>query len=160
MIPLIWPLIALVVGLALVVAEVFLPTGGLVGLGAAGALAFALAWAYGESPGLGHRFLVAEGVLVPSAFGVALHLMPRTRLGRRAFLRPPGPDELGVSHDRPDLGGLVGHRGRALTPLRPSGMVEFAGRRLDGASDGGMIDPGSPVVAVAVRSGRLIVRAL
>jgi hypothetical protein len=39
-------------------------------------------------------------------------------------------------------------------------MVDFDGRRLDGVAEQGLIAAGSPVLAVAIRSGRVIVRAL
>jgi len=76
----------------------------------------------------------------------------------RASLEPPGEADLDVAHAEPGLAGLIGHPGRALTPLRPSGKVEFDGRRLDGVSEGGMIPTGAEVRAVGVRSGRLVVR--
>jgi membrane-bound serine protease (ClpP class) len=53
---------------------------------------------------------------------------------------------------------LVGQLGRALTPLRPSGLVDFDGRRLDGLSEEGFIPSGSLVRAVRIRGGQLVVR--
>lgn len=151
------PLLAL--GLALMVAEHALPTAGALGILAAGCLVVVLYLGFAESTGIGLRYLVAEAVLVPSAYAAGSFLIARSALGRATMLRPPGPDELDVSHAEADLGRLIGERGRALTALRPSGMVEFEGRRLDGIAEEGLIPTGSPVLAVRVRSGRLIVRA-
>jgi membrane-bound ClpP family serine protease len=53
---------------------------------------------------------------------------------------------------------LIGQFGRALTPLRPSGLVDFDGRRLDGLSEEGLIPSGALVRAVQVRGGRIVVR--
>jgi membrane-bound ClpP family serine protease len=53
---------------------------------------------------------------------------------------------------------LVGQLGRTLTPLRPSGLVDFEGRRLDALSEEGLIPAGALIRALRVRSGQLIVR--
>src|SRR5439155_4867201 len=90
----------------------------------------------------------------------AVHLWPRTPLAKRIFLKPPEPEDVdpgpGVHGVRPEH--LIGQIGRALTPLRPSGMVDFDGRRLDGLSEEGLIPSGSLVRAVQVRSGQLVAR--
>ena len=64
------------------------------------------------------------------------------------------PETKGVMLDH-----LIGQFGRALTPLRPSGLVDFEGRRLDGLSEEGLIPSGALVRAVQVRSGQIVVRA-
>ena len=157
--PLFWPFLTLVIGLALLVAEVFLPTGGVIGVVAGAMLIVSLVMAYAHSTSAGVGFLVAEAVLVPAAFAAGMHLLPRTPMARRAFLRPPDADEMDVSHESPRLEHLIGQFGRALTPLRPSGMVDFEGRRIDGVAEDGLIPSGALVLAVQARSGRLVVRA-
>ena len=56
---LIWPLICLIVGLILLVAEVFVPSGGLIGLLAIGLLIVSLGLAFAQSMNRGLAFLVA-----------------------------------------------------------------------------------------------------
>lgn len=155
---LIWPLLMLTIGLALLVAEVFLPTGGVIGIVAGSLLIVSLVLAFGQSQLVGVSFLLAEAILVPAAFALAMHLLPHTPMARMAFLRPPGDDDLDVSHGSPRLDHLIGQFGRAVTPLRPSGMVDFEGRRIDGVAEEGLIPSGALVQAVQTRSGRLIVR--
>ncbi len=159
MLPLALSLLLLAIGLVLLVAEDVLPTGGALGLLAAGCLIVVLHQGFAESSAMGYRYLAAEAFLVPSAYGASAYLMAKTPMGRATYLRPPEADELGVSHAAADLGRLVGERGRALTTLRPSGMVDFEGRRLDGVAEQGLIPLGASVLAVRARSGRLIVRA-
>ncbi len=156
--PLLWPSLTMMIGLGLIAAEVFLPTAGLLGWLAIAFLGLALHLAFSDSVGLGYRFLAAGSVLVPATMAGSIYALSRSVVGRRAFLRPPEAGDLGVSHAGPAPDGLVGRPGWTLTPLRPSGKVDFDGRRLDGVSEGGMIDRGVPVVAVRVRSGRVIVR--
>jgi membrane-bound ClpP family serine protease len=154
-----WPILLLALGLILLISEVFVPSGGLIGLLALCCLGLSLWKAFEQSTSLGLKFVVADGVLLPVAAAVAIHLWPKTPLARRAFLRPPLPEEIDVSHSSQRLDHLVGQLGRALTPLRPSGLVDFDGRRLDGLSEEGLIASGTLVRAVRVRGGQLVVRA-
>lgn len=153
-----WPLLLLAFGLLLLIAEVFIPSGGLIGLLAICCLILSLWQAFRQSTTTGLWFLVADFLLMPLALAAAMYLWPRTPLAKRVFLRPPAPEEIEVAHSSHRLDHLIGQFGRALTPLRPSGMVDFDGRRLDGLSEEGLIPSGSLVQAVRVRSGQLVVR--
>jgi membrane-bound ClpP family serine protease len=154
-----WPLLILALGLILLIAEVFVPSGGLIGLLAVCCVAISLWQAFHQSYDLGIKFLLADFLLAPLALTLAVYVWPKTPFARRVFLKPPEPEEIEVSHSGQRLDHLVGEFGRALTPLRPSGMVDFDGRRLDGLSEEGLIPAGSLVQAVRVRSGQIIVRA-
>ena len=154
-----WPLLILGFALILLVAEVFIPSGGLIGITAAFCLVYSLWLAFRQSYAVGMKFLAADVVLLPTALALAMYLWPKTPLAKRVFLRPPGPEEIEVSHSPHRLDHLIGQIGRALTPMRPSGVVDFDGRRLDAMSEGELIDPGTLVQAVRVRSGHLVVRA-
>ncbi|MDX2038673.1 MAG: NfeD family protein [Isosphaeraceae bacterium] len=153
------PLLLLIGGLILLIAEAFVPSGGMIGLLALGLLAVSLYVAFRQSNDLGIRFLVAELLLIPVALIVALQIWPRTPFARRIVLSPPTAEEVTVTHARARLDHLLGEFGRALTPLRPSGLVDFDGRRLDALSEDGLIDAGSLIRAVRIQSGQLIVRA-
>lgn len=153
-----WPLLLLAFGLILLIAEVFIPSGGLIGLLALSCIALSLWRAFDQSTDLGLKFLLADFILMPMVMMLAVYLWPRTPLAKRVFLKPPGPDDIEASHSGRRLDHLVGQLGRALTPLRPSGMVDFDGRRLDGLSEDGLIPAGTLIRAVRVRSGQLIVR--
>jgi membrane-bound serine protease (ClpP class) len=48
--------------------------------------------------------------------------------------------------------------GTALSPLRPAGIAEFAGKRVDVVSDGELIEPGVPIVVTRVDGNRIVVR--
>jgi membrane-bound ClpP family serine protease len=154
-----WPLLILALGLILLIAEVFVPSGGLIGLLAVCCVCVSLWQAFHQSYDLGIKFLLADLLLAPLALTVAVYIWPKTPLARRVFLKPPEPEEIEVSHSGHRLDHLVGQFGRALTPLRPSGMVDFDGRRLDGLSEEGLIPSGALVQAVRIKSGQIIVRA-
>lgn len=152
-----WPLLCVALGLALILVEAFVPSGGLIGLLALGLIGYGVILAFQKSTTLGFGFLLGVAVALPSVTFLALSLWPYTPIARRAALRPPEPDDLRDDSD-PRLDHLLGQFGRALTPLRPSGLVGFEGRRLDGQAEEGMIAPGTLVEAIRVRGHRLIVR--
>src|SRR4051794_36797522 len=154
----IWPSLCLAVGLILLIAEVFVPSGGLIGLLAVGFLVVSLWLSFSTSTVLGLKFLFALGLLLPLTLALAVHLWPRTPMAKWIFLKPPTPEDVDPEPVGHPLDHLVGQFGRALTPLRPSGLVDFDGRRLDGLSEEGLIPSGALVRAVQVRSGQLVVR--
>jgi membrane-bound ClpP family serine protease len=154
-----WPLLLLAFGLIFLIAEVFIPSGGLFGLLAFGCVVLSLWQAFRHSTAMGLNFLLADFLILPIVVTVALYLWPKTPLARRIFLRPPAPDEIELAHAPQRLDVLVGQYGRTLTPLRPSGLVDIDGRRLDALSEDGLIAAGSLVRAVRARGGQIVVRA-
>jgi membrane-bound serine protease (ClpP class) len=153
-----WPLVFLALALVLLVSEVFIPSCGTMGVAATFCLVYSLWLAFRQSTALGLKFLAADVVLLPLVFSLAMYLWPRSPLAKYVLLRPPAPEEIEVSRSPHRLDHLVGQFGRALTTLRPSGLVDFDGRRLDGLSEDGLIARGALVQAVRVRSGQLVVR--
>ncbi len=153
-----WPALCMGFGLILLIAEVFIPSGGLIGLLAAGLLIVSLYLSFSTSTALGLKFLFALGVLLPITLVAAVHLWPRTPMAKFLFLKPPEPEDVRPEPLKVPLAHLIGQFGRTLTPLRPSGMVDFEGNRHDGMSEEGLIAAGSLVRAVAVRGNQLVVR--
>jgi membrane-bound ClpP family serine protease len=154
---LVWPILSLVVALLLFLAEAFIPSGGLIGMLAVGFVGVSLYLAFTTTT-LGWLFLLVTVVLLPLTFALAVHLWPRTPLAKYLFLKPPEPEEVVPDGQSLLLEHLVGRFGRALTVMRPTGLVDFDGRRLEGMSEEGMIPAGALVRAVQARGGRLVVR--
>jgi membrane-bound ClpP family serine protease len=153
-----WPAVFLAMGLLLVSLELFVPSGGFIGLSAVVCLGLGLWNAFQVSTSLGWTFVLIDFIAVPVTAIVMFRLWARSPMGRRLRLAPPSSDEDDVSHSTRRAEELVGSEGRALTTLRPSGHVEVRGRRHDGMAESGMIDQGSPVRVVRIRSGQLVVR--
>jgi membrane-bound serine protease (ClpP class) len=57
-----------------------------------------------------------------------------------------------------ELEQLRGRFGRAISALRPAGVVEFDGRRVDTLTEGMMVEPGQWVRCIDVKAGKVIVR--
>jgi len=155
-----WPILFLVIGLMLLFAEAFIPSGGFIGFTALVCVALSLWHAFQQSTSLGLTFLLMDLIVVPLTIMLAFWLWMKSPLSRKFLLAPPSEDEIDVSHADQQLEVVVGSTGRALTPLRPSGHVEVEGRRYDGLAEGGLIPAGALVRVVHARSGQLIVQNL
>jgi membrane-bound serine protease (ClpP class) len=53
---------------------------------------------------------------------------------------------------------LLGRSGTTLTPLRPAGIADVDGQRIDVVSDGEFIDSGVPITVSRVDGNRIVVR--
>jgi membrane-bound serine protease (ClpP class) len=53
----------------------------------------------------------------------------------------------------------LGKTGTALSPLRPAGIADIDGTRVDVVSDGGFIDTGTRIDVTRVDGNRIVVRA-
>ncbi len=155
-----WPSVFLAMGLLLLLVEVFIPSGGMIGLGAIACLVLCLWYAFAQSLALGTMFMLIDLVALPLTASLAFSLWSRTPIGRRFFLKPPAPEEIAVSHTDHHLDQTIGQVGRTLTPLRPCGHVEMDGRRLDALAEDGFIPADAAVRVLRTRSGQLVVRAL
>ncbi|MBI1995669.1 MAG: hypothetical protein HYS66_04275 [Deltaproteobacteria bacterium] len=52
----------------------------------------------------------------------------------------------------------MGKGGTAISPLRPAGIAEIDGERVDVVSDGEFLEPGVPIVVTRVDGNRIVVR--
>src|SRR5580704_3120727 len=156
-------ILPLVVGLALIVCEVFIPSAGLIAtlatLCIAGSVAAAWsAWA-SSNPTYFALYAMALLILIPSAISSAFYLLPRTAFGRKVLLEAPDLDEVTpYQEEQRQLMRLVGHVGKTLTLLNPGGLVEVEGTRQHCESEGLLLEAGTPVEIVAVKGIRVVVR--
>ena len=156
-------ILLLVVGLALIVCEVFIPSAGLIAtlatLCIAGSVAAAWnAWFY-TNPTFFALYVLALLVLIPTAVSSAFYVLPRTAFGRKVLLEAPDLDEVTpYQEEQRQLMRLVGHVGKTLTLLNPGGLVEVDGTRQHCESEGLLLEAGTPVEIVAVKGNSVVVR--
>ncbi len=158
--PLLFALVLVAAGLVLMVAELFLPTGGVLFALAIGAVVIgvALPFLYGD-PLTGLLLMVGVLILMPVLNVLMVYVWPRTALARRMI--QGGPEEDATVAAMPvhlELEQLRGQFGRALSALRPSGVVDFNGRRIDCLTEGMMVEPGTWVRCIDVKVGKVVVR--
>jgi membrane-bound serine protease (ClpP class) len=157
----IWPFLLIGLGLVLLVAELFLPTGGILFVLSVAALVVGVAMTYLYDAALGITTLIVVLIGAPALFGLAFYFWPKTAVGKRFFLHGPQEDDtLASTPVNLELEQLRGHYGRTLSPLRPAGVTDFDGRRVDTISEGIMIEAGQWVRCIDVQAGKVIVRAV
>lgn len=149
-------LLLALVGSLLVVAEVFFPSGGVLGFLSVAAFLGGIYSAYtagGLMYGLG--FAAAEVVLLPVLIYATFLYLPKTPMGRLLVGRAPTEaDVLPID----ELDQLVGQIGVARSKMLPSGSVEVDGQMLDAVSEGQAIEPGEYVKVVKASRMRVVVR--
>lgn len=153
--PLSWAILLMLLGCGLVVLEVFIPSGGILGFLSAVAIVTSIVMAFRHDSTMGVGFIVVTLVAVPALLVLAFKYWPMTPMGK-AFLGEL-PDEEEVKPHDPRRA-LVGRVGVAKSKMLPSGSISIDGRIIDAMSQGQAIDAGQPVVVVEVRANRVVVR--
>jgi membrane-bound ClpP family serine protease len=158
---LVWVGALLLAGLAVMVLEVFVPSGGVLGFLSVVAIVAAIVTAFAEQGvAFGMAVLATACVAVPAVLAVAFRWFPETPLGRRVLPPPPAPDDvLPGAEGRRRLRGFVGRRGAAVTELLPWGRVLIDGETFEALSEAGAIPAAAAVEAVGVEGAALVVRA-
>jgi membrane-bound serine protease (ClpP class) len=99
-------------------------------------------------------------VVVIVALAVVLRVRRRRPSPRRLVLDTELPAGEGfASTPETDLA-WFGKRGTAASSLRPAGIAEIEGERVDVVSDGEFIEPGEPITVVRIDGNRIVVRRL
>ena len=156
----VWAVLLLVVGMAVAVLELFIPSGGILGFLAFSSIIAAIVVAFMQGPTEGMAFLAAAVFALPAVFALALKWWPKTRMGRRFLLAVPRSDDVLPDDDRRRYRELIGRTGRAKSQMLPGGMIMIDGQTLNAISDGVPIEAGQPVRVVNVQATTLVVRPI
>jgi membrane-bound serine protease (ClpP class) len=150
------PIILTMAGFILVVAEVFFPSLGMLGLAAAGCIVGADVVAMQEGgPVFFWILLGVQMIAVPLLLKTAFWALPKLPFGRGMILSA-APAEPSSAVERSEH--LLGRKGVAETDLRPSGTASFGDERRSVVAEAGLIESGAPLVVVAVEGYRIVVR--
>lgn len=155
-------IVLLMLGFVLIVAEVFIPSGGMILMGCAVAMLASFwcaykAW-YGENGLAFGAYIASVVVLVPTVVIGAFKVLRSTAYGR-ALIGSPTLDEVTPYVDEQKrLSQLVGQIGRTITPLTPGGMVKLGAERLHAFSEGLVVERDVDVEVIGVRGNRILVR--
>jgi membrane-bound serine protease (ClpP class) len=104
---------------------------------------------------------VAVSLLLAIAVSLAmLRLLPRLPFGRTLVLDAELTALEGFASAPETDRGWLGKRGTAASTLRPAGIADIEGERVDVVSDGEFIDAGEPIMVVRVDGNRIVGRRL
>jgi membrane-bound ClpP family serine protease len=150
--PIVLSLILMALAVGLLLADLFLPTGGIV-LIVAGICSFAsIVIAFRHSYEFGVGLLIFELCLVPFFTWVFVNVWPKTPLGRRMIIEPTPAESF-----KWEAESLVGKIGKTKCEMLPAGEIEIDGRLWDATSRTGLIAAGKLVKVVEEEMGQLYV---
>ena len=102
---------------------------------------------------------VAVAILLALIGALALlRVLPRLPFGRRLVLETGMQAELGYVSTPDSDHHWLGRTGTAVSPLRPAGIADIDGVRVDVVSDGRFIEAGSPIEVTRVDGNRVVVQ--
>lgn len=148
---------------ALIIAEVFIPSGGMLAIGMCLSLvaSFYFAWStwWQSNPTMFMGFVAFAVLLLPSALIVALAILPRTRFGKRILLDAPTEAQTRpFAAEEERLKSFIGRHARTITPLNPGGLITLDRERLHAFSQGVAIESDTVVEIVRVSGTRVVVQ--
>lgn len=154
--PYIVPVIFQAAGIAVLLAEVMLPSGGLLTIVALGCFGYSLYLVFtAVSVFAGMVFVLADIVLIPVVLIAGLKLLARSPMALKTSLSSKSGFS---SYDQEKGEDYVGRQGKAATDLRPAGTAVIDGKRVDVVTRGDYIEKGSVVTVIAVEGSRIVVR--
>lgn len=152
---LIMPIILQLSGVAIVFAEIFIPSGGLLGAAAAVLFGYSLFVVFDTvSTAAGLCFLAADIIGLPFLIYFGVKMLAHSP----ATLQQTLSSREGVSSQAPTLQLFLHQEGETLADLRPSGPALIENQRVDVVSRGEYIKKGKRIVVVAVQGNQIIVK--
>ena len=149
------PVILQLVGVVVIIAEIILPSGGILSIAALGVFGYSLFIVFNEiSMIIGFSFVAADLILIPVLVIVGLKLLARSPVTLRKTLSR----KEGVSSQSSELESYVGTQGNAVTDLRPAGIAVINGKRVDVVTRGEYLEKDSAIIVIAVTGNQIIVR--
>ncbi|MDY6823930.1 MAG: NfeD family protein [Thermodesulfobacteriota bacterium] len=144
------------VAAVVIITEVVVPSGGLLGILAAGLIGYSLYTVFTDiSVHAGYIFAGIDVAVLPLIIMLGLKLLARSP----ATLGTELSSAVGVTSQSETLDRYVGKTGLTVSDLRPSGIARIDGRRMDVVSRGEYIARDTPVVVEAATGNQIIVRS-
>jgi membrane-bound ClpP family serine protease len=157
--PLSLALLLFAAGIVLMLAELALPTHGVLGLLGAASIVAGVGVVFYLHQWTGLALAAALTVAAPFAIGLWMKVWPHTPVGRRLILSAPAASPADPRRAAGEGGAVrVGQTGVAVSELRPGGTCDFAGERVGCRAEHGLIPRGTAVRVIAVADGHPVVR--
>ncbi|MDY6906418.1 MAG: NfeD family protein [Thermodesulfobacteriota bacterium] len=143
------------VAAAVIISEVIVPSGGLLGIMAAGLIGYSLYAVFSDiSTNVGYLFVGIDVAVLPLLILLGLKLLARSP----ATLKTELTTDAGVCSQAETLSDFLGKTGTTVSDLRPAGIARIDGKRVDVVSRGEYIDKGTAIVVTAVTGNQIIVQ--
>ncbi len=141
-------------GVIAIIAEIVLPSAGLLTVGALVLFGFSLYRVFTEvSFQAGMIFVIIDVVTIPVLILIGIKMLARSNVSLRSSL---AAGSMPITGER-DYSVLKGHTGKAITDLRPSGKARIDGKRYDVVAKGDFIESDTDIEVVLVEGNRIVV---
>jgi len=148
------PLFLQVIGILVIIAEIFIPSLGLLTAIALTVFFYSLYLVFTTiSTTAGMVFAGLDIVLVPVSIIFGMKILAKSSLTLKRELSKQD----GVVSQKEKLEAYINLKGKSVTDLRPAGMAEINSQRVDVVTDGEYIDADTPIVVTGVSGNRIIV---
>ncbi len=139
-----------IIGLIAIAVELFIP-GAIIGLCGAGCVITSIIFAYIYVSNLLGHILLGLGICFIPVFFVSWY-----KLLSKTFSVKASEKDFSSARDR--LDDLLSEEGIALSTLRPSGIANIKGNKIDVISEGEMISKNTRIKVIDVKGNRIIVK--
>ncbi len=148
------PVLLQIIGMGVIIAEIFIPSMGLLSLMALGLFSYSLYIVFTSiSVTAGFIFAGADIVLIPLLIIAGIKMLAKSPVSLKKELSK----EDGVVSQASEMQACLGMKGVAVTDLRPAGMAQINSRRMDVVTDAEYINAGTPVIVTKVTGNSIIV---
>ena len=143
------------VGVLVIIAEIIIPSGGILAILAVGLFGYSLYIVFSQvSASAGMVFVMADIVIIPVLVYFGFKILAKSPVTLRARLsRKDGVTSQDLAQSR-----YLGMEGRAVTDLRPSGVAIINQNRIDVVTRGEYLEKQTEIVVTAVRGNQIIVK--
>lgn len=153
-------IVCMLVGVVLLLVEVFMPGFGIPGISGCALLGAGviMTWVqFGAKVGLGVTVVVLA--LLAILISIAMRSVAKGKLGKSEFVLN---DDMSTERDtsRDDMQSLIGEIGEVTTVLRPVGVAEFECGRLNVMTEGEYIERGAKVIITRVDGTTVFVKKI
>jgi membrane-bound serine protease (ClpP class) len=149
------PVFLQLLGTGVVIAEFFIPSGGILSILAAGLFGYSLYDVFAHvSTNAGIVFVVIDVIFIPVLVLIGIRTIARSP----AALKTTLSQAEGVTSQASDLQEFLGKEGSAVTPLHPAGIAFIEGKRVDVVTSGEYIGKLSAIKVVAVTGNQVVVK--
>ena len=158
----IWGVLLITLGFALLLVELFVPSGGILSVLAAVSLVAGIVFMFNVSQTAGMVSAICALILLPVVIAFGFKIAPDTPFIKWLTLHDQQRRLVTTGDSAPSAEqapSLVGATGKAVTDLRPIGKCLLNGKREECLAIGGIIKAGTPIKVVSVDGMHIKVRA-
>lgn len=149
------PIFLQLIGVLVIIAEIILPSGGILSILAAGLFGYSLYLVFTHvSVSAGMAFIVADLILIPILIYFGIRFLAKSPVTLRKKLSKAD----GVTSQSADQNDYIGSQGLAITDLRPSGVATINEKRLDVVTRGEYLEKQTEIIVIAVRGNQIVVK--